>query len=250
MQDYASETMVRLLRDAGVRQGMRVLDIGCGRGLVTQIARDLVGAEGFVLGVDRDAVQVSRNQGDAPANVAFAPVDLAKISDGWSEAWGTFDAIVTRRVLMYLPDPAETLRALVPLLRAGGCVVAQEIDFTMVPASLQAMPLHAKVNGWMRTMIEREGADPNMGFHLASVLTRAGLTVRHVRAEGIVQTASTPFEVAPIVRAVMPRLIEHKVVSEADVDLETLSARLHDERASTGATFIGDMYFGAWGTVS
>ncbi len=43
-----------LLR-AGLRPGMRFADIGCGTGLVSQIARDVVGPEGWVVSVDPSA---------------------------------------------------------------------------------------------------------------------------------------------------------------------------------------------------
>ena len=38
---------------AGIRPGMRVLDLGCGVGDVAFVAADLVGPDGYVVGVDR-----------------------------------------------------------------------------------------------------------------------------------------------------------------------------------------------------
>jgi precorrin-6B methylase 2 len=43
-----------LLRAAGLRAGMSCLDVGCGSGDVTLKMAALVGAEGNVVGVDRD----------------------------------------------------------------------------------------------------------------------------------------------------------------------------------------------------
>ena len=43
-----------LLRAAGLRAGMSCLDVGCGGGDVTLKMAALVGAEGNVVGVDRD----------------------------------------------------------------------------------------------------------------------------------------------------------------------------------------------------
>jgi len=43
----------RLLRNAGIEAGMRVLDLGCGAGDVSVLAAELVGPEGSVVGIDR-----------------------------------------------------------------------------------------------------------------------------------------------------------------------------------------------------
>ncbi|MBV8384049.1 MAG: class I SAM-dependent methyltransferase, partial [Planctomycetaceae bacterium] len=43
----------RRLRGAGVRQGMRVLDLGCGAGDVSMLAAELLGPSGSVVGIDR-----------------------------------------------------------------------------------------------------------------------------------------------------------------------------------------------------
>ena len=44
----------RLLRDAGITPGMRVLDVGSGVGDVALLVARLVGPHGSVVGVDRD----------------------------------------------------------------------------------------------------------------------------------------------------------------------------------------------------
>lgn len=158
-----------------------------------------------------------------------------------------FDAIIGRRVLMYQPDPTKALEKLTERLRPGGLVVFQEADLSMVPASLTLLPLHEKSIGWIREMIRQEGCDLQMGFHLHQVFQKAGLTVQGVRAEAIVQTPTQPSLLGDIVRAVLPRMIEHGVTTEAEVCPDTLQARLDAERIESGATFIGDMMFGAWG---
>jgi ubiquinone/menaquinone biosynthesis C-methylase UbiE len=48
----------RLMSDAGIYDGMRVLDIGCGRGDVALLATRLVGTRGEVLGIDTDETAI------------------------------------------------------------------------------------------------------------------------------------------------------------------------------------------------
>jgi precorrin-6B methylase 2 len=44
----------RLLRQAGLKEGMRVLDLGCGTGGVSLLAAEIVGPSGSVAGIDWD----------------------------------------------------------------------------------------------------------------------------------------------------------------------------------------------------
>lgn len=246
MTDPRDEMLERLLVDAGVGAGMRVIDVGCGRGDVSVRLARLVGPRGHVLGVDRDptalALAAARVRELDLAHVEFVASDLAALA----LPAGAFDAAVGRRVLMYVPDPVGAVAALARALRPGGVVVFQEVDTAMVPRSVVPLPLHEQVHGWMWRTVEREGADVHMGFHLAGVLEAAGLTVEQVRAEAIVQTPRTHHPVAAIVRAMVPRIEAHQVATAAEIDVDTLEQRLIDERARAGATYVGDMIFGAW----
>ena len=49
----------RLLRSAGIRPGMRVLDLGSGAGDVAMLAAELVGPSGWVIGIDRNSQVLS-----------------------------------------------------------------------------------------------------------------------------------------------------------------------------------------------
>lgn len=246
---HMAEMTERLLVDAGIAAGMRVLDVGCGRGDVSLLVARLVGSQGAVLGVDRDerAVDVARDRvrEAAVGNVTFAQIDV----DALGAELGVFDAAVGRRVLMYLPDPVRALRGIARLLRPGAPVVFQEADATMVPASRVPLPLNALANRWMWQTVEREGGNIHMGFDLAFTLEEAGLIIEEVRAEAIVQTPKLSHPVGAIIRAMMPRILAHGVATEAEINVDTLDQRLADEREMSHATYVGDMAFGAWARV-
>jgi ubiquinone/menaquinone biosynthesis C-methylase UbiE len=246
MADVVGEMTERLLVDAGIGVGMRVIDVGCGRGDVSFLVARLVGEQGQVLGVDRDARSLAAARERARelnlSRVTFAEGDFCALSP----EHGQFDGATGRRVLMYQPDPVEAIRRLADALRPGGLVVVQEHDSLMVPARLTSLPLHERVHRWIWRTVEREGANVHMGFHLASVLEQAGLNVEQVRAEAIVQTPRAYYAVGPIVRAMLPRIVQQGVASEEEVNVDSLDERLVEELKKSNATYVGDMVFGAW----
>jgi ubiquinone/menaquinone biosynthesis C-methylase UbiE len=54
----------RLLRGAGISQGMRVLEMGCGAGDVAMLVAELVGPSGSIVAIDRneEVIAVARER--------------------------------------------------------------------------------------------------------------------------------------------------------------------------------------------
>jgi precorrin-6B methylase 2 len=225
---------------------MRVLDIGCGTGDVTCLVSNIVGSNGEVVGIDMDKTALStaykRVQEKRLSNIEFIQTHIEDIPD----ELGKFNAIVGRRVLMYQPDAVHVVKRLAEHLDDGGRIVLQESDSTMTPASLVPMPIHQQVQTWIWETVASEGGDIHMGMRLYSVLTQAGLFVEDVRAEAVVQTPNTPDNIFAIARAMLPRIVEHRVASEDEIDIDTLESRLETERKITNTIFVRDMMFGAW----
>ncbi|WP_437585974.1 methyltransferase domain-containing protein [Sorangium sp. So ce1000] len=247
MTDLINDMTERFLRDAGIAPGMRVLDVGCGRGDVSLMVARIVGEEGYVLGIDRDPAPVALARQRAAAldlrRVAFEERDLGAPLPTAER----FDAAVGRRVLMYQPDPVAAIRAVAGAVRAGGLILFQENDATMGQGSLAPLELHRRVHQWIWRTVEREGANIHMGFQMPTVFEEAGLTVQLVRAEAVVQTPKIHHHLALIVRAMLPRILRQGVASEEEIDVDTLEARLVAERTQAGTTFVGDLVFSVCG---
>ncbi len=113
----------RLLVDAGIGPGMRVVDIGCGSGDVALLAGAVVGEGGEVVGIDKDAGPLTlareRARDLGMTNVSFSEGDFETLSHQVER----FDAAVGRRVLMYQPDAVSALTLLGHAVRLGGLVV-------------------------------------------------------------------------------------------------------------------------------
>lgn len=130
LQEVYGPVTQTALRDAGLRSGMRVLEIGCGNGLMACWLAEQVGPTGSVLGLDQSQAQVDEARGLAAsrglANVRF---ELGEANAPGAPA-GSFDVAYCRLVLMHLPDPLGALRAMRALVKPGGAVVAVEMDLT------------------------------------------------------------------------------------------------------------------------
>jgi len=232
---FYRETTQSALRRAGLAQGMRVLDIGCGGGDVSLIAAELVGASGFVLGVDRSGQAVAaatrRVERAGLRHVRFAVSELDAFA-----ADAPFDALIGRFVLMYMADPAATLRALVRHLRPGGIVMFEEMEMRSARGYPDA-PLFARCIDWYATAIEGAGFDSGMGGKLFATFLAAGLPAPQAMVAGRLEGGpdSPGYALmAANVRAMLPMLLRLNAASEAEVGLETLAERLKQEAVEGG----------------
>lgn len=108
-----------MLDMAGVRPGMRVLDIACGAGSQTFQAAERVGVEGSVVANDISATMLSHVRDNATRlgvqnveTLECAAEDLAAASPG-------FDAAICRLGLMLFPDPKRAATAVLNTLKPG-----------------------------------------------------------------------------------------------------------------------------------
>lgn len=108
----------RLVRFAGIAPGMRILDAGCGTGVVAVTAARL-GAK--VTGADLTPellVRARENAQIADVSVEWAEADVEQLPF----ADGEFDAVLSQYAHMFAPRPEVAVREILRVLRPGGTI--------------------------------------------------------------------------------------------------------------------------------
>jgi demethylmenaquinone methyltransferase / 2-methoxy-6-polyprenyl-1,4-benzoquinol methylase len=111
----------RALARAGLRPGMRVLDIGTGTGLTAREAAFLVGPAGQVIGVDPSAGMMERAK--VPAGVQL----LAGVAEAIPSPPGAADFVSMGYALRHVADLSMAFGEFLRVLEPGGCVCLLEI---------------------------------------------------------------------------------------------------------------------------
>jgi 2-polyprenyl-3-methyl-5-hydroxy-6-metoxy-1,4-benzoquinol methylase len=236
----------RLLCSAGLRAGMRLLDIGCGTGAVSVMAAEMVGDTGEVVGIDRSdtAVRQARAQHGARPNLRFHTATVEDLS-----ADQPFDVVFGRYVLMHQPEPAALVRKAASLLRPGGVLAFHEIVL------LDGMPCHPGSALWDQTnryFIEAFTKclrHVDLASQMVQCFRAAGVGVPELFAECLVGDAATsPITqwCAETVRTLAPELVASFGVTEAGLAIDTLADRLRAEADGNAAQVCSPRQICAW----
>lgn len=167
----------RFLRFVPVRSGDRVLEVGCGSGVVLRDLAALVGRRGRVVGADTSRAMLSaarRLSRPAPraARIELRQCDGAHLPFPPAE----FDATLGITVILHVAEPAAVVEEMARVTRPGGRVGLQDQDFGMMAVTHPDPGLTDRIlDGVPRALYE----EPRSGRRLPGLLVGAGL--RRVR---------------------------------------------------------------------
>ncbi len=163
-----------------IKPGMRVLDIGCGRGAMSLWLAKQVGSSGKVVAIDNNENQIKATieliKNIAPSWLSFKVLSAYDI-DNLDEP---FDMIYCRFILHHINNPTQVIEKALKLLPKGGILVAEE---GVVSAAFS----YPKIAAWgaerldARFPLEKEGddRDGNFGIKLFHQMKTVGFDVLH-----------------------------------------------------------------------
>jgi arsenite methyltransferase len=214
-----------------VREGERVLDVGCGPGFYAEELLEVVGPSGAVVGVDSSPqmLAVAADRCARHPNAAFHQADATALPV--EEA--SFDAALCVQVLEYVADPTLALAQMHRALRPGGRVVVWDVDWATVTWHSEDP---ARMERVLRTWDEHL-THPSLPRTLAARLRTAGFS--QVGVAGHV-FATTEFDPEAMGTGVVLGLVEQFVAGRPAVGPEEAAAWAGEQR-KLGAR--GELFF-------
>jgi SAM-dependent methyltransferase len=236
----------RFLLEAGIVDGMRVLDVGSGAGDVAFLAAELVAGTGEVVGLDRSGVALAvaraRTEERGLANVSFLQGDPAT-----SAFPRPFDAAIGRYVLQFQTDPAAMLRSVAAHVRPGGLLVFHELDWDGV-RSFPPVPTYDNCRRLCREAIG-SAAETRMGGKLFRTFLTAGLGPPALRLEALAGVTEPIRLLANLAGSLAAKIEQLGLANAAELEPEALFERMLAEAQETQSVVVGTFQFGAWSRV-
>ncbi len=214
---------------AGLKPGLKVLDLACGPGVISCEMAKMV-APGEVLGLDLSeqllTLADTHRRQEGVTNVEFQLGDVYELNLGGR----TFDFIYARFLFQHLSEPDKALANIVQALKPGGTLCVLDVDDDWVglypePEGFKAF-VQAAAEGQRRS-----GGDRHVGHKLVGYFHAAGLT--DVRADIRVVTS---FDVGLETYLKVSTLFKHEQIppemkDEAEGWLRQINALLDDPTA-------------------
>ena len=233
-----------------LKPGVRAVDVGCGPIGIMNLLSERVGADGIVIGVEREphffdmACAEQRKRG--LSNVRLVNADALKT--GLDK--NSYDFVHERLVLINIPPVAQqaVLKEMLSLLRPGGTIAIQEFDFVSFACDPDHPSWNILFNTWCDAFHAAGGGNLFIGRSLARLLRSAGAeNVRidaHVNLPQVGEYQRT--HILSLIESTKDLMVGSGKLSAAE--LQDHMAALAKHLADPKTTLIDRLVVQAWGT--
>jgi ubiquinone/menaquinone biosynthesis C-methylase UbiE len=215
------------LAQVDLPDGARVLDVGCGTGVLT---RRLAGRPGVAsaVGVDLAPVLLDRARAlcDLP-HVEFREGDATALPFGDDE----FDAVVLDSTLSHVPDTERAVSEAARVLRSGGLLAVFDGDYSTTTVALGD---HDPLQLCVDAMVTGSVTDRFVVRRLPAVVRAQGFEVRSYAEHGYIGAGGADYLMTLVDRGAEMLLADDRISAEL---AEALRAEARDRVAA--GTFFG-----------
>ena len=163
-----------VLQSAGLTEGMKALDLGCGPGIISCLMAKMVGSSGTVLGVDAsdDLLTTAKQVGQVSetSNVSFLKADVYELD----LPENSVDFIYSRLVFQHLNKPQLAIDQLMKVLKPGGILCIADIDDDWLSIEPEPAAFKSLIKRSSQTQA-LQGGDRFIGHKLGSLMQKSGL---------------------------------------------------------------------------
>lgn len=156
-----------------LREGQRLLDVGCGLGDAALALSDDLGAQGEVVGIDGSEAMLGEARRRAlgvACQVRFTVGDAGALG----EPDASFDAVRSERMLQWVPDPDRAIAEMARVVKPGGLVCLADSDWSTLDLEVGDPDLSRRVHATFGVDRARQ---TTVGGRLGRLAEAAGLTL-------------------------------------------------------------------------
>ncbi len=188
-EDAVNQESYRMLQ---VREGMQVLELGCGPGTAVPVFSETACAGGLVAGIDCDPKMIQ--QASIASKQYTNVVQLVGDAHRLPFEAGKFDRVYAKRLFQVLPPTSAPLLfgEMQRVIKPGGILALVDTDWTSVAVNFSDLELERRLTGFFRDHMRPNGL---AGRQLLEMTRQGGFKDVQVKVMSIVirDFAETPF---------------------------------------------------------
>lgn len=209
------------LLNAGLKKDMSCIDIGCGSGSVTRLMADMVGDNGYVVGVDMDNryLQYCNRNISSRQNIEFVHDDICNSRLDINER---FDIVYSRFMFHHLSNRREAVRSMKRMTKKGGTIIIQDLDHA--PGSWLCYPENNFVEMLRKVyvaLIKNGGGDPLVGRKLYKLLMDESLKASVDCCSPCILMGKEPYSFLgwQLAESIKPQILEQRLQNKKEYSM-------------------------------